>query len=280
MKIIGLIPVYKPNKKEVDNIGKYVEQLDGCYILDDSGCSYEKLFKPLINKYSNKVHYYLNEKNLGLCVSVNNGYEMARRDGADWVLIMNPDGAFQNNAIDIYRNYIKNNDTSKIAILAPRFNIDRRKKSAGRGVKKIKYADMTGCLYNVEVFNKIGFYDIKTYFYGLDVEMCLRVNKMDYEIIECSEAVLNHQPAQTFEVKIFGKTIFRCGKDVPQRYYYQFRSAYYIDKKYHNLENKIFHIYKWLKVVLFFDDKKEYFRMIKLGIIDAKKGYFGNFVDR
>lgn len=280
MKIIGLIPVYKPNKQEVDNIGKYVGQLDGCYILDDSGCSYENLFEPLINKYPDKVHYHLNEKNLGLCVSVNNGYKMARQNGADWVLIMNPDGTFQNNAIGIYRDYIKKNDVSKTAILAPRFNIDRRKRSAGTGFKHIKYADMTGCLYNVEIFNKIGLYDVKTYFYGLDVEMCLRVNKMDYEIIECSEAVLNHQPAQTFEVKLFGKTIFRCGKDVPQRYYYQFRSAYYIDKKYHNLENKMFHVYKWLKVVFFFDDKKEYFKMIKLGIIDAKRGYFGNFIDR
>lgn len=280
MKIIGLIPVYKPSKQEVDNIGKYVGQLDGCYILDDSGCSYENLFEPLINKYPDKVHYHLNEKNLGLCVSVNNGYKMARQNGADWVLIMNPDGTFQNNAIGIYRDYIKKNDVSKTAILAPRFNIDRRKRSAGTGFKHIKYADMTGCLYNVEIFNKIGLYDVKTYFYGLDVEMCLRVNKMDYEIIECSEAVLNHQPAQTFEVKLFGKTIFRCGKDVPQRYYYQFRSAYYIDKKYHNLENKMFHVYKWLKVVFFFDDKKEYFKMIKLGIIDAKRGYFGNFIDR
>lgn len=280
MKIIGLIPVYKPNKQEVDNIGKYAGQLDECYILDDSGCSYEKLFEPLINKYPDKVHYHLNKKNLGLCVSVNDGYEIARQNGADWVLIMNPDGTFQNNAIGIYRDFIKKNDVSKTAILAPKFNIDRRKRSAGKGFKHIKYADMTGCLYNVEVFNKIGFYDVKTYFYGLDVEMCLRVNKMDYEIIECSEAVLNHQPAQTFEVKLFGKTIFRCGKDVPQRYYYQFRSAYYIDKKYHNLGNKMFHIYKWLKVVFFFDCKKEYFKMIKLGIVDAKRGYFEDFIDR
>lgn len=39
MKIIGLVPVYKPNKKEIHNIEKYVDDLDACYILDDSGTS-------------------------------------------------------------------------------------------------------------------------------------------------------------------------------------------------------------------------------------------------
>lgn len=280
MKIVGLIPIYKPTEKEVENIGKYVQSLDYCILLDDSGFSNLSIFENLISKLSGKLKYYLNEHNLGLCASVNNGYEMASKEGADWILIMNPDGTFQNNAIDIFRNYIDRNDISKVAIIAPRFNIDRRKKVAGSGSKQIKYADMTGCLYNVDIFNKIGFYDINTYFYGLDVEMCLRVNKLGYKVIECSEAVLNHQPAETYCVKLFGKTVLKCGRDIPQRYYYQFRSACYINKHYHNFRNFAFHVYKCLKVVFFFDNKKEYFKMIKLGIEDAKKGFYGNINDR
>lgn len=277
MKIIGLVPVYKPNKKEIHNIEKYVDDLDACYILDDSGTSNIELFKELKEKYHDKIQYFLNKENLGLCKSVNNGYRIAMHKGADWILIMNPDGTFQNNAIDIYKDYINNNDTSNVAIIAPRFNTDRRKRNSGKGIKRIKYADMTGCLYNVKIFNEIGFYDNNTYFYGLDTEMCLRVNELSYLIVECSEAVLNHNPAETYNVKIFGKTVFKCGKDVPQRYYYQFRSAYYINNKYHSIRNILFHIYKITKVILFFDNKKEYFRMIKYGIRDAKKEYFGKY---
>lgn len=50
---------------------------------------------------------------------------------------MNPDGTFQNNAIDIFRNYIDGNDTSEVAIIAPRFNIDRRKKLRINKIKLI-----------------------------------------------------------------------------------------------------------------------------------------------
>ena len=126
MKIIGLVPVYKPNKKEIHNIEKYVDDLDACYILDDSGTSNIELFKELKEKYHDKIQYFLNKENLGLCKSVNNGYRIAMHKGADWILIMNPDGTFQNNAIDIYKDYINNNDTSNVAIIAPRFNTDRR----------------------------------------------------------------------------------------------------------------------------------------------------------
>ena len=112
------------------------------------------------------------------------------------------------------------------------------------------------------------------------MEYCLRVKKNGYRIIECSEAVLNHKPAETYAVKLFGKTPFKVGKDNPQRYYYQFRSGYYIYKKYHSFYCFAFSVYKWLKVVLIFDNKKEYFKMINLGIRDAKRGFFGNIKDR
>ena len=193
---------------------------------------------------------------------------------------MNPDGTFQNNAISIYKQYISQNNTDDVGIICPVFNIDRRPKEAGIGVREVKYPDMTGCLYNTKILSQIGFYDEKTYFYGLDLEYCLRVKKNGYRIIECSEAVLNHKPAETYDVTLFGKTLFKCGKDNPQRYYYQFRSAYYICQKYHSFYCFAFHVYKWLKVVLFFDNKQKYFKMINLGVKDAKSGFYGNINDR
>lgn len=273
--IVGLIAMYMPKSDEIENISKYIGELDYCFLLDDSTKDNSNVVQTLLKKYTNKVEYYLNEHNMGLCASVNNGFKLAIEKGADWILVMNPDGTFQNNAISIFRNYIENNDTKNVGIISPRFNIDRRPKKVGTGTKEVRYPDMTGCLYSAKVLTEIGFYDQNTYFYGLDLEYCLRVLKNGYKIIECSEAVLNHKPAETFNVKFLGKTILKCGIDTPQRYYYQFRSAYYICKKYCSFYCFAFHVYKWLKVVLFFDNKKEYFKMIKMGIHDAKRGFYG-----
>lgn len=279
-KIVGIIPVYKPNKKDFPNIIKYIEKLDYCFLLDDTGIDNSKLCQEIVDIAPQKISYVNNPKNIGLCASVNNGFQLAIDKHADWILIMNPDGTFQNDAISIYREYIDTHDTSKVAIIAPVYNLDRRKREASSGYKIIKFPDMSGCLYNAEILCKLGFYDPKTYFYSLDIEYCIRARRYGYKIIECSEAVLNHHPAETYAVTLFGKTIFKCGKDNPQRYYYQFRSAFYINSKFHDLYNLMISVYKWLKVVFFFDDKKEYFKMINLGIQDAKRGFFGNINDR
>lgn len=278
--IIGLIAMYMPKPNEIGNISKYIGELDYCYLLDDSAQDNSSVVQTLLEEHPGKVQYYKNPYNMGLVGSVNNGFRMAIEKGADWILVMNPDGTFQNNAISIFKKYISQNNTDDVGIICPVFNIDRRPKEAGIGAREVKYPDMTGCLYNTKILSQIGFYDEKTYFYGLDLEYCLRVKKNGYRIIECSEAVLNHKPAETYAVRLFGKTLFKCGKDNPQRYYYQFRSAYYICKKYHSFYCFAFHVYKWLKAVLIFDNKKEYFKMINLGIKDAKRGFFGNIKDR
>ena len=279
-KIIGVIPFYKPNKKDFENIRKYILELDYCFLLDDTGLDNSELCQEIVDMDPQRIEYIQNETNIGLCASVNRGFKLAIERQANWVLVMNPDGTFQNNAIDIYKKYIYNNDVSHVAIIAPVFNLDRKERCASLGTKEVGFPDMSGCLYNAEILDKLNYYDQNTYFYSLDVEYCIRVRKNGYKIIECSEAVLNHYPAETFNVKIFGKTIFKCGRDTPQRYYYQFRSGYYIHKKYHNFYNFYITFYKFLKVILFFDQKKDYFKMMRLGIQDAKKGFYGNITER
>jgi len=273
--IIGVVALYKPRTEEIINIEKYVDDLDYCYLADDSGEENKEIFEDFIEQHKDKVEYYANPKNIGLCASVNDAITKAINRGADWVLIMNPDGTFSNRALKIYRDYLKKNSSEDIAIIAPIFNLDRRPRQAGVGSREIIYADMTGCLYNTKVMEKIGLYDLKTYFYGLDTEYCLRVRKQGYKIIECSEAVLNHSPAKTREIKIGSKRIFAYGIDPPKRFYYQFRSAYYIHQKYGLNWNDFFMLYKFIKVIFFFENKKEYFAAINSGVKDAKNGYYG-----
>lgn len=276
-KIIGVIALYKPTEKDLNNIIKYVDQLDYCILMDDSGYDNKAIFLEIMKKYQGKIRYHLNEENCGLCVSVNKGFKIAIQLGANWILVMNPDGYFANDSIQIFKKYIANNDTSDVAILAPQFNFDRHPRTPHSGFKTIRYADMTGCLYNAAILKFLGYYDENTYFDGLDIEYCLRVKKNRCKIIECSEAVLNHHPAHTKDFKILNKRIFSYGIDSPVRYYYQFRSGYYIHKKHASLLNDLFMMYKYFKILFLFDNKNEYKKMVKKGIRDAKDGYYGKY---
>mgnify|MGYP001706224640 CR=1 FL=1 len=86
--IIGLVAMYMPQKKEIDNISKYISQLDYCYLLDDSAKDNSKAVDSLIKKFPEKVEYHMNVQNIGLVRSVNNGFKLAIEKGADWILVM------------------------------------------------------------------------------------------------------------------------------------------------------------------------------------------------
>lgn len=101
-KIIGVIPFYKPNKKDFENIRKYILELDYCFLLDDTGLDNSELCQEIVDMDPQRIEYIQNETNIGLCASVNRGFKLAIERQANWVLVMNPDGTFQNNAIDIY----------------------------------------------------------------------------------------------------------------------------------------------------------------------------------
>lgn len=272
--IIGLVAMYMPNKNEINNIDKYIKNLDYCFLLDDSAKDNSEVVDGLIKKYPDKVEYHLNVENMGLCKSVNEGFKLAIGKGADWILVMNPDGTFENNAIEIFKSYIGTNNTDEVAILCPQYNFDRHPRTAKKGISMIEYTDMAGSLYNAKILKKLGYYDVNTYFYGLDSEYCLRIKKTGYKIVRCNEAVLNHHPAHTEYIKL-GNLVFKYGKDKPERYYYQFRSGFYIHEKYHDIKQDVFMFYKFLKVLLLFDNKREYLKCIQEAKRDAKAKYYG-----
>lgn len=273
--IVGLIMLYAPKKEDITRIEKYAYKLDYILLMDDTGVDSSSLFDKFIKLHKGK--YICNKNNLGLTASANKGFKEAIKLGADWILIMNPDGTFSNDAISIYKKYIELNTTKDVAIVCPQYNFDRHPRQAKVGYKMVKYTDMAGSLYNAKILKELNYYDKNTYFYGLDTEYCLKVINKGYKIIRCNQAILNHHPAHTETLKIGKYTIFKYGKDAPLRYYYQFRSGYYIHEKYHNLKQDLFMVYKFLKVLFLFDDKKEYLIKIKEAKKDFKTRYFGPY---
>lgn len=275
--IAGIVALYRPKTSDLVNIKKYVDSLDLCILMDDTGVDNRDLFVSLLEKGSDNVVYFANEKNIGLCASVNRGFRYAVERGAEWILVMNPDGTFQNDAINIYRRFISNHDCANVAIIAPQYNYDRHPRKIQAGYRQIFYADMSGSFYNAAILSKMEYYNPDMYFDGLDMEYCLRVQKAGYKMIQCKEAVLNHHPACTKELRIGQLVIFRYGKDTPLRYYYQFRCFFYLQKVYHNWRVALFFLYKYMKVLILFDHKKEYLREIKKAKRDYKQNYFGAY---
>lgn len=279
-RIVCVVPLYNPSKEEIKNIESYIGSLDYCILMDDSQTEHRDVCNDLLEKHHGRVEYIWNKTNIGLCKSANSGMKRAIELGAEWILIMNPDSKPHNDIVSVFREYIDKNNTNNVAILAPQYNYDRHKRDVKVRTRKIKFCNMSGSLMSVKVLKRIGLYDERFFIDGLDNEWCLRALKAGYQIIECSEAMLDHHPAETRKLKIFGKTLFMYGWDKPERYYYQFRGFMLIHDKYKDSYNDFMMAYKYLKSKFLFENRADYQRAWNEAKEDFRRGYFGSYKER
>ena len=111
----------------------------------------------------------------------------------------------------------------------------------------------------------------------MDYEWCYRAKKNQYLLIMCKAAVIKHNPAHERTVTILDHLVFRYGWDTPERYYYQFMSMRLMHWKYHDICIDIHALYKPIKVLLLFSDKKKYIKAWVLARENFKKRFFGRY---
>ena len=135
----------------------------------------------------------------------------------------------------------------------------------------------SGSLFKRNVFNKIGYFNEDLFLDVVDYEFFIRMKKAGIKLIRVNSAVLTHHPATTRELKM-GRFKFKYGVASPVRYYYQARNLLWTAKKYHSKKLYIILMIKWLKIVLLFKNKKEYLRLYKNGLQDAKNNRLGKYI--
>lgn len=269
IRICAVVVWYNPTDSDYNNINSYIESVDKCLIIDNSPKNHEEKIIEKLPKCRSKIIYNKQTKNIGLCAALNKALIFARKEGYNWILTMDSDSSFINDIIGVYKTFINNTEDSKILLLAPQHKHERNQVKKKKYYKKKLWTMSSGCLVSVENALKIGGYKEELFLDGLDCEICIRGNKMGYSVIECGEAILSHNPAETHVVKIKNRVILKYGYAEPQRYYYQIRSCMWIFRKYHTLNMLKIMIMKLLKIILLFDNKKAYMKAYYRGIKDS-----------
>lgn len=272
MIIVGVIPIYNFKDDYLSNITLLSRMVDKLFLIDDSESENEMVKKVALD---NGAEYVWNGQNIGLSRSANRGLALALKEHADWIFFMDQDSAPNNNIIEIYKEYIANNNTSRVALLAPQYNYDRHPCKEKDGCRDISYANLSGSLLNLKAIRKIGKFDVRFFIDGLDIEWCLRARKKGYKLIECSKAVLDHSPASTRYVVIFGKRVFSYGYSTVERHYYQIRSCLQIANRYFDGRNICMMLYKFFKSVFWYGNPEKYMQANYWALMDYKNGYYG-----
>lgn len=262
----SVVVLYNPTIEEIKNINTYLAKVDFAEIIDNSECSNEDMINSIISDLS-KVEYYTEQKNIGLCKGLNIGVNKLREKGCEWALLLDADSKIGTDILKVYQKAIKIYNNKNVALFAPVHIFDRSSNKPYKGYKSVDWSMTSGWIVNIDIFVKQkGFFE-ELFVDGLDMDYCFKSHENGYEIIECGEAVINHNPAET--KKVFG--IIRYGIASPNRYYMQARQLIWCWKRYKKTKPIFIYLYKLGKVMFLFPNKMEYFNKIMKG---TKDGFF------
>ena len=134
IKIAAAIILYKPDENIIDNLNSIAGQVDKLFLLNNSPAEF-KIDKNTFPFYSNSecINFY---KNLGVASALNKGAEIAFNQGYEYLLLIDQDSKVQQNFVENYVAFIKNNNEIKWGILAPVYIYKDYKE---RGIKNYDY---------------------------------------------------------------------------------------------------------------------------------------------
>lgn len=269
--MIGLVEVlYNPTKQEVKNINKYKKLVDYIVIVDNSD---EENLQMLMqeNILNEKILYYPQGCNIGLCKALNFGVKKLEELNCKWALLIDSDSEVVTDITSVYMKIAEKNEKKNVAIYTPVHIFDRSRNKPYIGCKEIEWSMTSGWCVDVEIFMKLGGFYEELFVDGLDMDYCFKTKKNGYRIVECGEAVIKHHPAETRE--FLG---IRYGFASPIRYYMQARQLIWDMLYYKKYKLLVLYMYKWAKVFLFFPSKIEYIK----NMINGTKEGFGLYKTR
>lgn len=274
MKFAGVVVLYNPDSKIIDNIESYLKYLDKLYIVDNSAecCNCLKNIREDLNSY--QIEYIWMGENVGIAKAINVAAQRALQEKYEWLLTMDQDSSFKTNILNIYSEFILKNRRDDVAILSPLYLTDRKCDIAKGKYESVYWTMQSANLVNLNIYSEVGGFNESYFIDCVDYEYCLRVKKNGYAIVRCNEAILNHNPAITREICIFRKK-YKYGYASPIRIYYQVRNALYMFRKYHNIHSIQIVIIKFAKILILFDNKKMFLNYFFMAMNDCMKNISG-----
>ncbi len=260
--IACVVVLYNPDETIAMNIRSYSNAVGRLVLVDNSSVDNSAMFEGM--------DYFTLMENTGIAHALDVGIAHLSEE---YIITMDQDSLLTSYVVDAYLKFLNDHDCGDTGALTCQYETDRHHAGKKSGYEDVKLSMQSGTLFKRDVLERTGFFDENLFLEVVDLEYFLRMEQMGYRLVRVNEALLVHHPAETHE-----KLGIKYGVASPLRYYYQARNLLWTARKYHSAELYRRLLIKWAKILLLFDDKKEYLRMFRQGIRDAKKGRLGKYV--
>jgi rhamnosyltransferase len=274
VKVAAIVVLYHPSTSITTCINSYINQVDYVYIIDNT----ENIDNiELLNTLKNDNWKYIPLfNNFGIATALNRAIRSAITDGYNYVLTMDQDSQFIDNAIMHMKNTF--NLFDRTGIVAPNngyINI-----IGGSDYFEVLFTMASGSLIKTSAYIEIGGFEDKLFIDHVDHDFCLKLKNEGYKIIICKSAILLHQLGCDINSSLFNhkKSIVYHN---PERLYYFTRNGIYVSIKF-LLLYPLFScqficqmVKEFIKIVLVYKNKHKYITSIIKGVFDVFGGKYG-----
>lgn len=271
--IILYNPELKRLKQNLDSIAKQAEEV----VCIDNGSENIDRVEQLLGEYAGVV-CIRNKKNRGIAAALNQGMAHCQKNGKQWVLTLDQDSVCPVNLLESLERHV--NLDKRIAVVCPGIYNEGQGMVQSRGVpckgreglKSIEYTITSGCLMSIEKWEAVGKFDERLFIDLVDTDICKRIRRLGFLIIEDSGVVMRHQVGSTKTRHILWRTVYAKNHS-PFRKYYMMRNGIYLYKKKEMPAVVLikYIVREYLLVILYEKNKIKKLRRMNLGIWDGIK---------
>ena len=279
--------LYHPPEDVVSNIRSYCDYVDKIYVFDNTeGGSELKQQLALLSK----TEFFENQENLGIAENLNKAARLAIAENFDWLLTMDQDTAFSEEAIQMYISCFKQYAYKEnVALFGTGYAYTNQ--TIKKECTSLEVDDLitSGSLVNLSLFETIGAFDENLFIDSVDHDYCIRARLNGYAILQFPSIFTAHHLGNEVH-KASIKTFFLHKKrkivHSPLRCYYMFRNMLYLETKYKgsdiplvkrlrkivtgNLENSFYYGRQSLKIARYLILAYRHFKKNRMGKLPAR----------
>jgi rhamnosyltransferase len=279
--IAAVVVLYRPNADVLANVRATAAQVDRVFAVDNTEEPDAGFIKALCT-IPNLTHVPLGD-NLGIATALNAGVEVARDSGHAWVLTMDQDSTPDEGMVAALARCAGGCAAGeRVGILAPVLLEGGALQPEPRpACSEVLTAITSGNLLSVDAWTDAGGFDEGLFIDQVDHDMCLKLHRRGFSILECGEARLVHRLGEPAEVRL-GRT-YHVSNHSPLRRYYITRNRFEVARRYRDdfpgfgrsamraLRHEL------VKIVLWEDRKTAKLLMSWRGYRDYRRGITGPF---
>ncbi len=282
----AVVVLYKPDLSVKENILSYAAHIERIYAVDNSAVPDGSLLEWIQGEKN--ITYVSMHGNQGLAKALIKGCKLAAEENYDFVMTMDQDSGFMENAVTIMKDYIETVDMSDIGIVCPsvdlifrqdhKLYVTRKNYFKNTQTCTLKNWVMTsGSFMDIRKYHEVGGFDEKLFIDHIDIDYGIKLQQHHYEIHQLLDARIIQRLGNSQEKKFLWKTVHPNYAD-PVRTYYIVRNQYYLLQKYgrsYKAFTKVSYLKIAAKILLYEHGKWRQLLMFVRGYRDGRRGRMG-----